>query len=82
MTERLNDRLGTARVVLEALARGPMRWTPLTKLVLRSSTPWKSQTTLEWLLREGYVTRPSRGVYRITETGSLLLRALSSGPRG
>jgi len=73
---RFDDRLRTARTILEVLARGPMRWTPLTKLVLRSSTPWKAQATLEWLLREGYVERPSRGVYEITDKGLKFLEAL------
>jgi predicted transcriptional regulator len=81
VTEWLNDRLGTARVVLEAVMREPMRWTPLTKLILQSSTPWKAQATLEWLLKEGYLERPSRGIYRITEMGALLLKALPMAPR-
>jgi predicted transcriptional regulator len=75
--DRFRDRLKTTRIILEALAGGPMRWTPLTKLTLaRSSTPWKSQTTLEWLVKEGYVERPTRGVYEITKKGLLFLKAL------
>lgn len=77
MTDRFRDRLKTARTILEALAKGSMRWTPLTKLTLaRSSTPWKAQTTLEWLVKVGYVERPTRGVYKITERGLLFLKAL------
>ena len=77
MMDRFKDRLKTARTILEALAKGHLRWTPLTKLTLaRSSTPWKAQTTLEWLLTEGYIERPTRGVYYITERGLLFLKAL------
>jgi len=35
----------------------------------------------QWLLGEGYLDRPARGVYRITEHGSLLLSALPAPPR-
>jgi hypothetical protein len=68
--DRFNDRLKVARIILEALAESPMRWTPLTKLTLaRSLTPWKAQITLEWLVKEGYVERPTRGVYNIADRG-------------
>ena len=76
MTKRLNERLETARVVLVTLSRGPIHWTPLMKLILMKSTPWKAQAILEWLLKEGYIERPARGVYQITERGQLLLKAL------
>lgn len=44
--------------------------------VLETSTPWVAQSTLDWLLREEYVERPSRGLYRLTEKGRLLLDVL------
>ncbi|MGD2200494.1 MAG: hypothetical protein PVJ38_02540 [Candidatus Bathyarchaeota archaeon] len=67
------------QVILDALEKGPTRWTPLTRRALKDSTPWRVQSTLEWLLREGYIERPSRGIYTIAERGVLLLRALSTG---
>ena len=76
MTDRFQDRLTDAQEILGALEREPSRWTPLTKLVLKRSTPWRVQATLEWLRKERYVERPERGVYRITERGHILLRAL------
>ena len=77
MTERLNDQLRVAHIVLEKLREGPMRWTPLTKAVIQESTsPWKAQNLLEWLLRHDYVERPERGLYRITEKGRHLLKTL------
>lgn len=77
MTERLDEKLEIAGIVLRMLRDGPMRWTPLTKAILReSSTPWKAQSILDWLLRRGYVERPERGVYRITEKGLRFLETL------
>jgi len=43
---------------------------------LRTSTPWVVQSTLYWLLREGYIERPDRGLYRITEKGKIFLDVL------
>jgi predicted transcriptional regulator len=68
--------LGTVAAILGALEQGPMRWTPLTRMVVQSSTPWRVQAVLEWLLEEGYLDRPTRGLYGITERGGLLLAAL------
>ncbi|MCJ7573881.1 winged helix-turn-helix domain-containing protein [Candidatus Bathyarchaeota archaeon] len=48
----------------------------MTRIVVQSSTPWRVQAVLEWLLGEGYLDRPARGVYRINERGSLLFLAL------
>lgn len=77
LTERLDEKLSAARTVLGMLRDGPMRWTPLTKAILRkSSTPWKSQSILDWLRARGYVDRPERGLYRITEKGLRFLDTL------
>lgn len=76
MTERFDDRLRVAHIVLKALAKGSLNWTPLTRLILKWSTPWKAQSTLDWLMREGYIERPDRGVYVITEKGRRFLEAM------
>ena len=76
VTERFDDRLRVARIVLNALAKGSMNWTPLMKLILKWSTPWKAQSTLYWLAKEGYIERPERGVYVITEKGRQFLEAM------
>ena len=48
MTEHLDEKLRAARIVLEKLRYGPMRWTPLVKIVIKESPfPWKAQTILE-----------------------------------
>ena len=79
MTDRLNKQLKVASIVLELLSKGDMRWTPLTKAVLKKSpTPWKVQSILSWLLDHGYLERPERGLYRITEKGIEFLRTLGS----
>jgi len=77
VTERLNEKLKVARIVLENLRDGPMRWTPLIKSIVQEShSPWKAQTILEWLLRQGYIERPERGLYFITEKGQRFLETL------
>ncbi|MHA1227849.1 MAG: hypothetical protein ACTSPV_13970 [Candidatus Hodarchaeales archaeon] len=76
MTKRFDDKLRVTRIILRALTRGPMNWTPLTRLILKWSTPWKAQSTLDWLVREGYVERPERGIYIITDKGRRFLEAM------
>jgi len=78
MTQRLDEKLKAARIVLENLSGGPMRWTPLVKATLRgSSTPWKFQTITSLLLVQGYVERNGRGVYGITDKGRAFLKSLT-----
>ena len=74
--KRFKARMATVKSILECLSAEPCRWTPLMKKVLETSTPWVAQSTLDWLLREGYIERPSRGLYRLTEKGKLLLDVL------
>jgi predicted transcriptional regulator len=77
MTERLDEKLRAAKIVLEKLKYGPIRWTPLVKTVISESpSPWKAQTILEWLLKHGYIERPERGMYAITEKGKALLKSI------
>ena len=74
--KRFKARLATVKSILGCLSAEPCRWTPLMRRVLMGSTPWVAQSTLDWLHKEGYVERPSRGLYRLTEKGKLLLDAL------
>ena len=75
--KRLNEKLRIAGIMLEKLEEGLIRWTPLMKAVVKeSSSPWKAQVIIKWLLTNGYISRPERGVYQITENGRELLRAL------
>ena len=75
--KRLNERLGISRKMLEKLEEGLIRWTPLMKAVVKeSSSPWKAQVIIKWLLTRGYISRPERGVHQITEKGRELLRAI------
>jgi DNA-binding HxlR family transcriptional regulator len=73
---RFKDRLETIKLILSALEESPNRWTPLVRRMMASSTPWVTQSCLRWLLAEGYVERPSRGLYRLTEKGRQLLAVL------
>jgi len=74
--KRFGDLIDTAEAILEAVNSEGGRWTQVVRSALRTSTPWRVHATIYWLLESGYLTRPSRGLYRATERGRLLLRAL------
>jgi len=77
MSKRLEEKLEVARIILRILSRESMRWTPLVKAVLeKSPTPAVFRKVVMWLLERGYIERPRRGLYRITEKGLQLLKAL------
>lgn len=79
MSEVLDDKLRVCRIILASVGKGEKRWTTLFKETLRRSpTPFKVQSALGWLLENGYVERPRKGVYRITEKGRELLSLLMS----
>ena len=47
------------------------------KIVVKESpSPWKAQVIIRWLLENGYMERPERGVYCITEKGRALLKSI------
>ena len=49
---------------------------PLVKTVIHESPSlWKAQAIIEWLLKHGFIERPERGVYNITEKGRTLLKS-------
>ena len=69
--------LKCAKIILRRLEHEEERWTPLMKAVLKDSpTPWRAQSILTWLLKQGYVERPRRGVYHITDKGRKLLETI------
>jgi predicted transcriptional regulator len=76
VTKRFDEKLRLTSIILKTLTKGPMNWTPLIKLILKGSTPWKAQSTLEWLVRKGYIERPERGIYIITEKGRRFLEII------
>jgi len=77
MSKRGRDQLEVAGIILDELSKGPMRRTPLMKEVLkRSPSPSSFNHILEWLLEDGYIERPERGLYQISERGLLLLKAV------
>jgi len=74
--KHFNQRLETAKQILQQLEKQPTQWTPLVKQTLQHSTLWITQSTLSWLRQEGYITRPKRGLYKITEKGETFLKAI------
>ena len=75
--KRLDEKLRIAKMMLDKLSEGPMRWTPLMKVVVKESpSPWKAKVVITWLLANEYISRPERGVYQITEKGCKFLKAI------
>lgn len=59
MTERLDEKLRIARIALNKLNDGSMRWTPLMKIVVKESpSPWKAQVIIRWLLENCIWSNP------------------------
>ncbi len=81
LTLRFNQNLSTLRRALETIGHSPggrIHWTPLIKEMYQgATTPWQVHTMIYWLWREGYISRPGRGVYELTKRGSSLLEALA-----
>ncbi|MCW4048754.1 MAG: winged helix-turn-helix domain-containing protein [Candidatus Bathyarchaeota archaeon] len=76
--KRFKDRVKTIKAILQCIEEHPTQYTPLIRTTLRDSTPWVAQSTIQWLLTESYVERPSRGTYKITEKGRRLLQAIAA----
>jgi predicted transcriptional regulator of viral defense system len=56
---------------------GSMRWTQLTKIVVKKSpSPWQVQVIIRWLLEKGYIERLESGLYVITEKERALLKSI------
>jgi len=77
LSKIVDERLRVAKIILGHLAEGPLRWTELEKLTTRVSPTFaRFQSTLGWLLRNGYVIRLERGLYSITDKGEAFLKAI------
>ena len=77
MKEFLDKKFKITRIALNELKNSPMIWTQLTKVVVKESpSPWNAQVIIRWMLENGYMESPQRGVYRITEKGQSLLMSL------
>ena len=76
--KRFEKRVETIKAILLCIEDHPTQYTPLLITVLRDSTPWLAQSTIQWLLKERYIERPSRGTYKITEKGQMLLQAIAA----
>jgi len=77
MAKRGRSQLDVAGIILDVLSKKPMRRTHLMKEVLkRSPSPSTFNHVLKWLLEDGYIENPERGIYRITDRGRSLLKAL------
>jgi len=61
--------------VIQKLKVDAMRWMPLVESILQESR-WKAQTIIEWLSKHGYIERPERVLYCITEKGLRFLETL------
>lgn len=79
MSKILERRLHLGRIILEKLIeKKEMRWTSLMKATMKHcGTPHTYGTIMEWLLKNEYIERPKRGLYRITDKGKELLKSIS-----
>lgn len=75
---RFEARLDVIHLILSIVDFDPVRWTPLVKRIIKDTTPWVANTSIYWLLRNGYLIRPKRGVYALSDSGVNLLRALDA----
>jgi DNA-binding PadR family transcriptional regulator len=69
------------KTILRLLTKGKMHYTDLEKKMCLSGYTFATtntfKTQLQYLLKNGYVTRISRGVYQITSTGEKYLDLLA-----
>jgi len=70
------------RTILEILAKGYVHYTDLDKKVCATCHSFATTNTLKsqlhYLLSNGYITRVSRGIYRLTPKGKRYLVLLAS----
>jgi len=59
--------------VIKALAKGSKRYTPLMSELTSTISIGKARRALEMCQKEGYVIRPEKGVYEITERGESIV---------
>ncbi|MFW6109787.1 MAG: winged helix-turn-helix domain-containing protein [archaeon] len=76
--KHLGKRIETAKQILIILQEEPTRWTPIIMATIQNFTPWMVYSTLKWLEKRGYIVKPERGLYQITEKGKNLLNAITS----
>jgi DNA-binding PadR family transcriptional regulator len=76
--KHLDKRIETAKQILIILQEEPTRWTPIIMATIQSFTPWMVYSTLKWLEKRGYIVKPERGLYKITEKGKNLLNAITT----
>ena len=75
MSKTVDETLRVARIILRVLGDGPKRWTELGKLTTKVSPSYgRFQSTLRWLLENGYVRKARRGIYEITDKGRAFYR--------
>jgi Mn-dependent DtxR family transcriptional regulator len=72
--------MGLLSTTLNTVADSPqerIRWTRLVqRLSIHGSTQWRINTMVDWLRRAGYINRPSRGLYALTDKGRRLREAV------
>lgn len=77
LTDVLDRKLKVCAKILYCMSGEGDRWTRLSKRSMSSSlTPWQVQWGLKWLTDHGYISKPRKGLYRITGKGEELLSCL------
>ena len=79
MSKTVDETHRVAKIILEQLKEKPRRWTELEKLTTKSSPTYgRFQTTLKWLQQNGYVNKPEKGLYEISNKGKSFYALLCS----
>jgi len=68
------------KIVLEQLTKSNVHYTDLDKKICATSYPFATTNTfksqLHYLLRNNYIEKPSRGIYKISDKGKKYLTLL------
>jgi len=74
-------RLENIKIALGLVEEAPLHFTKLTNELSRiTGSGYRSENIVRLMLKLGYLERPARGVYRITEKGAKMLDGLRNSP--
>lgn len=71
--------LSLCKAILTRLEKGPARYVNLEKWVIRHTdcgSAGRFNYIIKYMIDQGWIDRPERGLYEITEKGRVLLKGL------
>ena len=79
MTGRRYVDLTLCKAILRRLDKGPTRYVKLEKWVIRHTdcgSAGRFNYIIRYIMDQGWINRPERGLYEITQKGRVLLKGL------